>query len=201
MHITCQAGFLDSPPEEMWLFLLSPEGHNLEEDDFCKWRHLLEKDTWDQREDGSACLAWGQQREGSRSVGGVNHYPVTQLPSIRNKKVKDLLTRHFPSATVLKMKILDIFFHFSSLERENKDMGRQRKREMLRCAEVCKNITKILTFLMAPKVALPSIYRLLFDFLTGVTGKKQQRGALNLQKSNSRWEKKWSHRNLRFQLN
>lgn len=42
---------------------------------------------------------------------------------------------------------------------------------------------------MAPKVALPSIYRLLFDFLTGVTGKKQQRGALNLQKSNSRWEK------------
>lgn len=131
---------------------------------------------------------------------------MTQLPSIRNKKVKDLLTHHFPSATVLKTEIVDIFFHFSSLERENKekekaaDMGRQRKREKLRCAEVSKNVIKILTFLVAPKVALPNICRLLPDFLTSAAGKKQHRGALNLQKSNSRRGKSGlTYRNLLFQ--
>lgn len=90
----------------------------------------------------------------------------------------DLLTNHFPAAIFLKRKkVLDIFFPLLK-------KGRQRERELQvwvgkekeKVGVVFpgeKKITKskASTFLMALEVVLPNIRKLLFDFLSCVTGK------------------------------
>lgn len=89
----------------------------------------------------------------------------------------DLLTNHFPAAIFLKRKkVLDIFFPLLK-------KGKQRERELQvwvskekeKVGVVFpgekKEIIKSSAFLMALDVVLPNICKLLFDFLSCVTGK------------------------------
>jgi len=58
----------------MWLFLMTPEGRSLEVDDFCKLSYLLEKDAWDQGDDGRACPMPGMRT----AEGGQQESIITQ---------------------------------------------------------------------------------------------------------------------------
>lgn len=53
---------------------MTPEGHSLEADDFCKLSYLLEKDAWDQGDDGRSCPMPGMRT----AEGGQQKSIITQ---------------------------------------------------------------------------------------------------------------------------
>lgn len=53
---------------------MTPEGHSLEADDFCKLSYLLEKDAWDQGDGGRSCPMPGMRT----AEGGQQKSIITQ---------------------------------------------------------------------------------------------------------------------------